>query len=107
MIKMVRFITPIVESGDILRDGKGFSAEELAAVELSMGEAKKLGIPVDPRRSSGYEENVDALKEFLEETKDLKYKVPETVFTKKPIRGRAYRGKTSAGQKMRNLSRRK
>ncbi|TRO45941.1 hypothetical protein E2P65_06660, partial [Candidatus Bathyarchaeota archaeon] len=49
MIKVVRFISPIVESGDILREGKGFSAEELAAVELSMGEAKKLGIPVDPR----------------------------------------------------------
>jgi len=107
VIKVVRFITPIVESGDILRDGKGFSAEELAAVELSMGEAKKLGIPVDPRRKSGYEENVEALKEFLEETKDLKYKVPEPVITSKPIRGRAYRGKTSAGQKMRNLSRKK
>ena len=104
---MVRFISPIVESGDILRDGKGFSAEELAAVELSMGKAKSLGIPVDPKRKSGYEENVEVLKEFLEETKDLNYKVPEPVFTNKPIRGRAYRGKTSAGQKMRNLSRRK
>ncbi len=107
MITVVRFISPIVESGDILREGKGFSAEELAAVELSLGEAKKLGIPVDPRRSSGYEENVEVLKEFLEETKDLDYKVPEPVFASKPIRGRAYRGKTSAGQKMRNLSRRK
>jgi hypothetical protein len=107
VINMARFITPIVESGDILRDGKGFSAEELETVELTMGKAKSLGIPVDTKRKSGYEENVEALKEFLEETKDLDYAVPKPVFTSKPIRGRAYRGKTSAGQKMRNLSRRK
>jgi hypothetical protein len=107
VIIMVRFITPIVESVKTLRDGKGFSAEELEAVELSMGKAKSLGIPVDPRRRSGYEENVEALKEFLEEIKDLDYTVSKPVFTNKPVRGRAYRGKTSAAHKMRYLSRRK
>ena len=107
MIKMVRFISPIVESGDILRDGKGFSTEELATVDLSIGKAKSLGIPVDPRRSSSYEENIETLKVFLEDIKDLDYTVSKPVFISKPIRGRAYRGKTSAGQKMRNLSRRR
>jgi hypothetical protein len=107
VITMARFISPIVESGDIIREGKGFSAEELTAVELTVGKARSLGIPVDLKRGTGYDENVEALKEFLEETKDMDYTVPKPVFTSKPVRGRAYRGKTSAGHKMRNLSRKK
>jgi large subunit ribosomal protein L13e len=107
VIAMVRFISPIVEIGDVVREGKGFSIEELKAVDLTPGKAKSMGIPVDTRRSSGYEDNVEILKEFLEEAKDLEIKVQKPKFESKPIRGRVYMGKTSAGQKMRNLSRRK
>ena len=107
MIAMVRFISPIVESGDVIREGKGFSIEELTEVELTLGKAKSMGIPVDTRRTTGYEENVEILKEFLEEAKDLDIKVQRPKFVSKPLRGRAFMGKTSAGQKMRNLSRKK
>lgn len=107
MIVMVRYISPIVESGDRVREGKGFSLGELGAVELSAGNAKKMGIPVDPKRKSSHEENVEILKEFLEETKDLDIKVEKPKVENKPIRGRAFRGKTSAGQRMRGLSRKK
>ena len=107
MIKMVRYITPIVESGDRVREGKGFSLAELEAVELTAGNAKKMGIPVDTKRGSSHEENIEMLKEFLEEAKDLDIKVEKPKFESKPIRGRAFRGKTSAGQRMRNLSRKK
>ena len=102
---MVRFITPIVEAGDRVREGKGFSLGELKAVELTAGNAKKMGIPVDTKRKTSHEENIEMLKEFLEEAKDLDIKVEKPKFENKPIRGRAYRGKTSAGKKMRNLSR--
>jgi len=104
---MVRFITPIVESGDRVREGKGFSLPELQEVELSAANARKMGIPVDTRRDTSHEENVEALKEFLEDAKDLDIKVEKPQMESKPIRGRAYRGKTSAGKKMRYLSRRK
>ena len=107
MITMVRFITPIVESGDRVREGKGFSLAELEEVELSAGQAKSMGIPVDTRRGTSHEENVEALKEFLEDSKDVDIKVEKPKMENKPIRGRAFRGKTSAGQKMRNLSRKK
>ncbi len=107
MIVMVRFISPIVESGDKLREGKGFSIEELKAVDLTLGKAKSMGIPVDTRRKSGYDDNVEVLKEFLEEAEGLDIKVSKPKFENKFIRGRVYMGKTSAGQKMRNLSRRK
>jgi len=47
------------------RVGKGFSLGELEKAGLTEGEAKKLGIPVDSRRRTIYDWNVEALKEFL------------------------------------------
>ena len=107
MINVVRFISPIVESGDRVREGKGFSLGELQAVELTAGKAKTMGLPVDAKRKSSHDENIETLKEFIEEAKDLDLKVEKPKFENKPIRGRAYRGKTSAGQRMRALSRKK
>jgi large subunit ribosomal protein L13e len=107
VITLVRFISPIVETGDRIREGKGFSLSELNAVKLTAGNAKKIGIPVDLRRKTSHEENIEILKEFLDEAKNLDIKVGEPKLVNKPIRGRAFRGKTSAGKKMRNLSRRK
>ncbi|TRO57161.1 hypothetical protein E2P71_01685 [Candidatus Bathyarchaeota archaeon] len=107
MITVVRFISPIVESGDRVREGKGFSIGELEAVELTAGKAKSMGIPVDTKRGTSHDENIETLKEFLDEAKTLDIKVEKPKIENKPIRGRAYRGKTSAGQKMRNLSRKK
>jgi len=48
-----------------IRVGKGFSRGELRAVNLSIKEALKLKIPIDPRRSTTHKENIDALKSFL------------------------------------------
>ena len=45
---MVRMVTPVITSGDRAREGKGFSVEELKAVELTPGEATRLGIPTTP-----------------------------------------------------------
>lgn len=104
---MVRFITPIVESGDRVREGKGFSLVELKEVELSATKAQSMGIPVDTRRGTSHEENVETLKEFLKDAKNLDIKVEKPKIENKPIRGRAFRGKTSAGQRMRYLSRKK
>ncbi len=104
---MVRFVSPIVEIGDRIREGKGFSILELEAVELTAGNARKMGIPVDTRRTTSHDENIEALKEFIEEAKDLDIQVEQPKFESKPIRGRVLRGKTSAGKKMRYLSRRK
>ncbi|MEM3576877.1 MAG: ribosomal protein L13e [Candidatus Bathyarchaeia archaeon] len=52
------------------RLGKGFSQEELKKAELSLKEALKLGIPVDPRRRTAHQENVEAIKGFLESVKE-------------------------------------
>jgi ribosomal protein L13E len=55
------------------RYGKGFCREELKRAGLSLKEALKLGIPVDSRRKTAHEENVKAVKTFLE-SKKAEYK---------------------------------
>lgn len=65
-------LTPIVrrklrDGRIITRAGRGFSLNELKEAGLTMDLARKLGIPVDKRRRSCRDENVKALKEFLQE----------------------------------------
>jgi len=47
------------------RKGKGFSRGELKEVGLSLKQALKLGIQIDPRRSTEHGENVKTLKTYL------------------------------------------
>ena len=49
--------------------GKGFSSEELRKSGLSLKEAVKLHIPVDPRRKTAHDENVETLKGVVKEKK--------------------------------------
>lgn len=100
-------ISPVVESRGKVREGKGFSGEELKAVELTPGKARSLGIPYDPRRKTSRDENVKALKEYLRSAEAAELKFRKQRQTGKPHVGRAFRGRTGAGKKMRNLSRRK
>jgi len=51
------------------RDGKGFSREELKKAGTNMTEALKLRIPLDPRRKTAHEENIEAVKAFVAQKK--------------------------------------
>jgi large subunit ribosomal protein L13e len=42
--------------------GKGFSPNELKAAGISKQQARQLGLPVDMRRKSSHDENVEAIK---------------------------------------------
>jgi len=101
---MVRMISPVVRRGSKVKTGKGFSIEELQEAGLNPGEARHLGVPVDQRRSTNYSENVEALKEWVEEARKEGFRVPKPKQGSKGQRGRAYRGLTSSGKKMRALS---
>ena len=54
------------------RHGKGFSRGELRKAGTSMKEALKLKVPVDPRRKTAHEENVEAVKAFMAQKKTVK-----------------------------------
>ena len=51
------------------RLGKGFSREELKRAGSSLNEALRFGVPVDSKRKSAHEENIEAVKNFLQEKK--------------------------------------
>lgn len=51
------------------RFGKGFSREELKAVGLSIKKALVLKIPVDVKRKTRHEENIEALRNYLDQIK--------------------------------------
>ena len=104
---MPRRIEPIVEGGKKPRKGRGFSLKEIKAAEITAGEAKRIGAPIDTRRRSLYEDNVEILKEYIVSAKEagIKYSTPKQ--TSKPHSGRAYRGLTSSGKKMRYLKHKK
>ena len=56
----------VFKKGGKQRSGKGFSREELKKAGLSLKEALRLGIPVDSRRRTVHEDNINAVKKFLE-----------------------------------------
>jgi len=55
----------VVKKNGKRRRGKGFSREELKKAEINLKKALKLGIPVDLRRKTVHEANINAVKEFL------------------------------------------
>jgi len=100
---MVRMISPIVKRGARVKTGKGFSIDELREAGLNVGEARHIGVPVDQRRSTSYPENVEGLKEWVEKARKEGFRVPKPRQSSKGQRGRAFRGMTSSGKKMRDL----
>lgn len=66
---MMAFKPKVFKKGGKQRYGRGFSREELKKVGLSLKEALKLGIPVDSRRKTAHEGNIEVVKTFLENMK--------------------------------------
>jgi len=94
-----------------VRAGRGFSKSELKEVGLSSSTARRLGIVTDDRRKTKHQVNTDSLQEMLKTTGKsipelLKEADPARIrFTSGPHYGRAQRGLTSSGKRMRGLLR--
>jgi large subunit ribosomal protein L13e len=101
-------VNAVVEGGTKrARKGKGFSLGELKEAKISPGKAKMLGVPIDTRRKTSYDDNIEILKEYIESAIEAGIRTPRPKQTSKPHKGRAYRGLTSSGKKMRNLTHKK
>ncbi len=100
---MPTFISPMVFRPETVREGRGFSIAEIEAAGLNAGEADVLGVPVDIRRKSSHEENVEILKDFAKQAKESGVKVPKSKQSSKGQRGRAQRAVTKAGHTMRGI----
>ena len=53
------------------RSGRGFSRDEIGKAGLNSAEAARIGLPVDSRRKTAHDENVDAVKAYVEKLKAL------------------------------------
>ena len=51
------------------RSGRGFSRNEIEKARVNATEASKAGLPVDFRRKTAHEENVEAVKAYMEKVK--------------------------------------
>jgi len=51
---------------DEIREGRGFSIGEILGAGLTLHEAKRWRIPIDKRRRSTHDWNIQKLKEYLE-----------------------------------------
>ncbi|MEM2995635.1 MAG: ribosomal protein L13e [Candidatus Bathyarchaeia archaeon] len=60
----------VIKKGGKQRFGRGFSREELKKAGISLKEALKLGVPVDSRRKTAHQENIETLKAFLESKRE-------------------------------------
>ncbi|MCL2642112.1 MAG: ribosomal protein L13e [Candidatus Bathyarchaeota archaeon] len=59
-------IKPTIQKPDgKTKSGKGFSPDELAKAGITCFQAKQLGIPVDFRRKSTHESNIEALTNVI------------------------------------------
>jgi predicted flap endonuclease-1-like 5' DNA nuclease len=61
---LVEDLYAIVKKGRKSRKGRGFSSYEVQAAGLSFSQALAQGIPIDLKRSTKYDENVDALQAY-------------------------------------------
>lgn len=100
---MVRTFSPIVRRGSKIRSGKGFSKKEIKSANLSITDARHLGVPVDLNRRTSYNENIEKLNTWVEHARSEGIRIPNPRQFSKGQRGRAHRGLTSSGKKIRGL----
>jgi ribosomal protein L13E len=63
---------PRVYSSGKTRYAKGYSSEEIKQANLNVRSARKMGLLVDKRRNTVYEENVESIKKTIEREKKKK-----------------------------------
>ncbi len=76
-------LQPTVLKKGKTRRGRGFSRAELREAGTDFRQALKSGIPVDPRRKTKYESNIEILQQYLQSLGSKKRKKPNSLGEKK------------------------
>jgi len=85
MVNMHHIKAIIIRQNGRKAKSRGFSLTELKNAGLTKQDAKKIGIPLDVKRKSAHDENVETLKAHAEKAKtEVKPKVAEAEPTEKP-----------------------
>ncbi len=75
---------PKVFTSGKMRVARGFSTEELKKAKFDIRVAKRLGLKLDFRRKTAYEDNIRLLKERLAQEKTKKVEKKKSKKGKKP-----------------------
>lgn len=76
----------ILKANGKKRVGKGFSPEELKKAGLNLQEAKAIELPIDFRRRTAHEENIEAIKTYAAQEKTKQKSVPKPSKTETPAK---------------------
>ena len=68
----------IIKTNGKNREGRGFSREELKKAGINLQEAKAIELPIDMRRKTAHDINVEAIKEFAEQEKTKRKPKPKS-----------------------------
>ena len=67
---MHRIKPTITKQNGKQKTGKGFSPNELKECGINKQQAKQIGVPVDVKRKSTHQENVQTIKAHLQQAKE-------------------------------------
>jgi large subunit ribosomal protein L13e len=67
----------ILKPNEKKRMGKGFSREELKKAGINLQEARIIELPIDYRRRTAHDENVEAIKTYASDEKAKRKPVPK------------------------------
>lgn len=83
-------IKPLILKGNgKKRLGKGFSPEELEKAGLNLQEARKVKLPIDFRRRTAHEDNIEAIKTFAANEKAKQNLKPRKAVKRKVVTKKA------------------
>ncbi len=74
----------ILKPDEKQRFGKGFSREELKKAGVNLAVARSIELPIDMRRRTVHDENVEAVKAYAAEEKNKRKTVEKPMVQEKP-----------------------
>jgi ribosomal protein L13E len=76
----------ILKPDEKQRAGRGFSREELKKAEVNLQEARVIELPIDMRRHTAHDENVEVIKAYAAQEQAKKIPKPKPAAKEKPAR---------------------